>query len=1407
MLSPDELIAFAVEQIALEGVEGMETSFWLSLGWLRFHVLTICVRFWGRELICIFCLGCTIARLWEIVRLKVENLDDSMQCVAWAWLCKQSDQIIVGLNNSDQEDPRPLDTDEEDITDLMSLLEKYDDQLRVYASQDLLWRTLTGSPKEESLLGHYPFVLLCAITRAREAGITAIDVARVTKQDPRSLFSRVNVLSNLGLIKKYPVVVKKSGKTTLLISTRFARADPVSSNESTSAGTETVKLRREIMEKLKLAKNGLRQRADLRKELGMDTSRYKIKVFGRSVENLESKGYIRKVYVVRASDETAKKHSCLQFVKDFTDKDAFREEEIEFQDAADEAAENEVEKSSDIEDAIQEPFEVSENDKIQEFREEPEESPRFNRFFPLENQVYDLVESKRTTGISSMELTRSCVGRDFTRIFNTVLTKFADTSGPDGSKSSQPRHLGQYAMVRGTDNTARVSYYRYFTLPAYRTFVQRSPDEHWGEFGPIISKSVYEDLQLLSKRPNKSRYVPEIGIGMNEEGEKIPAWHGTGQTITRLHSKEVATPTKSEPSITDQPKRKRGRPRKNPINESALSRPVAVVDEASLEPEAQMELKETTVASAAVEKEPVSDSAEQDVVMVEPPTAAAAALSASSSTRKKLSIATLKKSEQVKSGMRPSSSGVSSFSIAASQRQSLILDLLEESGGVMEGGTPLLANLRSRSQNSSSTSGQLDRRTLERDTNSLINKNKIERICISTIDGQGRPTTTWILTFPHFGVDSPEVAKFKETLMVAKDGARRTNRPIEVISNEFLFYNIVPVQSKKQRARVQRRAEKALRTATLSVEQQQSASTRLKKRMEEHEGSGRGLSLLTIGEHGTSLRRRQRKIATSPLQPLSENRLPIEPDAAQLAQLSESQISAEPSSEKPRRKRGRTDIALDPISEFVRPGKKPKYVEASETRQKRAETIKEQKKNFRRIRNSTRLGHKQADCIFRAVIITRSFYGGLAKTIDWDRVSASLGEPYTAGVVQTVWPRIRQYFGGSKALSRATQRWEHTFLEAYRNDKLVNLDFEDLDIMALVKYWQDNDVDVVDDEGTVGPLANLMKDDVLRDYSFVRDESSNMWLDDVYTSVSTIKTEENLTSVPFACPQDESPRDVGAPNRVNEVKQLIKAVIATDESKYDPQSAKALLDKFGTVLCSEAVNQMEKEKMLVYTSRDLDKRVPGRNFVFSDRFNMMTKLRTEESSFQKASSFHNRLRQTFGESKGIIMSRLAPDSSMICLMDLISSRQVELVRVNVSAGKLIEGYTSRLVDREKLDCDIVLRSNADHPVPPLPSDDVPVPAVYADDGLVPGGRMWIDVLGDINKAWFLRLVNVLLMTIALRPGIPASELSRKFQCILTDTEMKDIVDWIVQKNLVELVGQKCNGYWVKEGWYHSELLD
>ncbi|KAK9375889.1 uncharacterized protein V1513DRAFT_463334 [Lipomyces chichibuensis] len=1380
MLSADELVAFTVEQIALDGVE-----------------------------------GCSITRLWEIVQLKVENLDDSLKYVVWKWLCQQNDQFIVGLNNADGEDPKPLDTDEEDMTDLASLLEKHGEQLRVFVSQDLLWRTLTGAPKEGSSLGHYPFVLLCTITRAREAGITAIDVARVTNQDPRSLFSRVNVLSNLGLIRKYPVVVKKGGKTTLLISTRFARADPVSRNENASAGTETVKLRREIMEYLKVAKNGLRQRADLRKQLGMDTSRYKIKVFGRCVENLESKGYIRKVFVVRASDESGKKHSCLQFVKEYPEKEVFREEEIEFQEVAEEAAENEGEKSSDVEDASQEPFEVSENDKIQEFQEESEQSPRFNRFFPLENQVYDLVASKRTKGISSMELTRKCVGRDFSRIFNTVLTKFADTSGPDGSKSSQPRHLSQYAMVRGSDNTARVSYYRYFTLPAYRTFVQKSPDVDWGKFGPLISKSVYADLQLLSKRPNRLRYVPEIGIGMDDEGEKIPAWHGTGNSITRLNIKEVVTPARSEPDVTDQPIRKRGRPRKDPRSELSVPLATPVIEDAALETEPQGQISETPVAPPEVEKEQASEKTpEGDVVMTEGPkddAAAATASSMSSSSKpiKKTSIATLKKSEPVKPGARSSSSGVSSFSIAASLRQSLMLQLLEEGGGVMEGGTPLLANLRDRSQNS--TSGQLDRRTLERDTNSLVNKNKLQRICISTIDGQGRPTTTWILTYPHYGVDSPEVVKFKENLMVSKDGTKRANRAIEVISNEFSFYNMVPIQSMKQRARVQRRAEKALRTTKLSTEQQQAASARLKKRMEEQEGSGHGLSLLTVGEHGISQRRRRPKVSAPPLQRRKENPSVVEPCTANAAESPEAVI-ARPSG-KARRKRGTVEAAVDPISEFVRPGKKAKSMEALETRQKRAELIKEHKKNSRRIRNTTRLGHKHADCIFRAVIITRSFYGGLAKAIAWDRVAAALGEPYTVDTLQSVWPRIRQFFGGSKALIRAAERWEHVFLDAYENDKLINLDFEYLDIMALVKYWRENDTDMVDDEDSVGLLESIMKDNALRDYTFVRDEPSSLWLDDVYISVSTVKSEESLTSVPFACRREEPLLpELHAPKRADDVKQLIKAIIATDESKYDPQSAKVLLDKFGTQRCSEAVNQMEKEKILVYTSRDLDKRVPGRNFVFSDRFNMMAKLRTEESSFNKACSFHNRLLSTFAQSKGIIMSRLAPDSSMICLMDLIAQGEVELVRVNVSAGKLIEGYTSRLVDRDKLDCDIVIRSSADRQVPSLPSVEVPVPAVHADPSegakfLVPGGRMWIDVLGDINKVWFLRLVNVVLMTIALRPGVPAAELCRKFHCMLTEAEMKDILEWIVQKDLVEFVGEKSNGYWVKQGWYHSEIYD
>ncbi|KAK9477248.1 hypothetical protein V1514DRAFT_309540 [Lipomyces japonicus] len=1314
MIQPDDLVEYIIEEIAFDGAE-----------------------------------GATISRLWELLSKREFILDDHLRNLIWTWLCDQKDRFLVGITSDTRVEPLPNN----EVRDLASLIAKFGDTLRVTVAEDILWTVLTGLPKNENSVGAYPFALLCVITRSREKGITAIEAARYTKQDPRSLFSRINTLAGLGLIKKFPVSIRKN-HTTMLINSRFFQSTQVSKMTEHYGLVEGrvldgTSLQRDILEQLKIASNGIRQRNDLRKQLSLDTSKMHFRLFSRSVRLLIQKGAIRRVYVIRASDSSHTKHLCLQYVRDLTEesiKDEIKDEDITDDDESKDISENE--------ETTRVPLELGGDVQIEEARPGIMNSASFNRFYPLETQLYDIISSSGETGVSTMDMTRLSMGRSYGKVVHGHLLKFAKT---DESKSSQPKYLADYTIIRVEDQSSKRSFLRYFNLPSYRKFCSQAQDEYWGNFSPLPHNSYPQTILELQKMPDCIRAVHSI-----VKEHIVPKPNNPDFETSLVYGK------------------KRGRPRKDALDTPRSKKEVPLSHSPAVSTYAVTEQENAAN---------IPNNSEAQNHFVHPTTTL-------STDRHSVSNDKDMSSQRDPAETPHSSNRGLGMPIAALQRQEMILKLLSESGGVMEGGVVLKKRLTD--LNSGIT---IDKKTTARDISSLIDRGKIQQICIVATAHNGRSATVWIYTYPHLTVDSPEVVKFKNNILSSREEKpKRFLKNIQTISHEFDFYYLVPQQSLEKQKIVQDRVDAALRESTaqstaLTDEQRRIASERLKVRHDNIAGEG-------IIQPP---RRRKLKHVTTVRPALEVQGLPSESNIApEISVLHRIVPSEQHLRKRSRRKRTRTND--DPISKYVRPGKKFKSIETAEAKKRRNEEYKKKSEIRKIVRNSVKLTSEDADLIYRTVIVVRSFYGGLTKAIDWDRVASSLVPTFTKDMIVSAWTRVRKRYGGANGLKRATDRWEYIFLEAYEKGAIPQIDFENIDIKQLVEMWQENDVQIFQDEDSVGLLTSIERSGSIDDYVFVRDEQNSYWLDEVHSAVSSVKFEESFSSVPFSVAATGTKDNVSVKSKeIDRVKQVIKSIIATDNSKYQPDKAKSLLDSFGPEICSEAVGVMEKEKTLVYTSRDLGKRIPGRNFIFSEKFNSLSKVRTGEDSLQKTLSFHVRLQNTFAENKGIIMSRLAPDSSMICLIDLIARNQVELVRVNVNTGKLIEGYASRLVDRDKLDCDIVLRNSIHHKIASLEARIVDIPVSYDNENqVIPGARIWVDVFGEINKYWFMRLANVILMAINLRPGIPTTELCRRHAGVLTSAETNDIVEWLRQKQLVRINHSKENGLWVQEGWYNSE---
>ncbi|KAK9463590.1 uncharacterized protein V1516DRAFT_645090 [Lipomyces oligophaga] len=1361
MAAVDETIAYLVEQIALDGVEGT-----------------------------------TLDRLWSFASQKVSLLDESLKNLFWRWLCTTEGQILV-RTVSDGGQPAEISS-ENDLLDLAKLREKYSDNIVVFATEDLIWQTLTGTLKQDSSVPEYPFALLCVITRSRETGITTFEVAKATNQDPRSMSSRVNLLISLGLVRRYPVVFNGI-RTTLLVNARFLQSKQLSNEKEPSheayMAVDAPRLRQDILNKLKSSKNNIRHRRDLLKELNLTTG-YERKSFTRSLNVLEKLGCIRRVRVIRKSENTDRSYSCIQLIKDFAGK--IKDEAVE------DLVSFEGDEYADQDDAFKDSIPISQADNSAdmsgfEFHEEDlinEDEPSglsLNRYQPFETQIYNIIAASGQKGLSSVDIYREMLGGQFKRPFDTAASKTTEPASSIKPNRIQPQNLGHYGLVRLSDNSAKVSFIRYFTVPSYYDFIGKEKDPQWGAFSSIDSKGCSPTLDALLK--GIDRIIIKQAPLIMKDGKIYK-----GSRIGSLKP----TDSKTEGRIE-----RRGRPTKAQVaarvkaaNEAAKA---AFLANQQPEPGSSKESENLKLTEFKKRNNGVESVAENSI---------------SSGSRSEI----ITETSEIQTQDMPS--------IAALARQKLVLSILEENHGVMEGGGWLLQRVRELQVHAS---GACDRRTLERDIYALIAKKQLHRICISTPTKSGTSLTKWICMAPEITVDSPAVERLKAKLLTVPEKRKITLRSLDVISDDFSLYQLESLHRKSDFKKIQRRAERAMLSVSLDEEQAKAASERLQKRMEDREGSllgstrtsssvlpkstsatspsskmdGRSWTNRILGSAAIAVSAAARSITGSSRRVLSETIAKdlISNEESDSVPVDETNSIGKVS--RKGRKRSMAENMRDPIIDFVRPGKKLRSSEASGSKKQQLDEVNNGHHVTSRVRFQLNLQPTDVDRLFRTVIIIRSFYGGAARSIDWTRVADVLGNPFTPKAAHSGWTRARKILGGNEAVLRSSARWEAIFLAAYERGEFGDLDLDKLDIPALVGFWKDNESNLVDsyvDEDTTN--AELITENETR--VFIRNSASHSWLDEVNNPISSIKVIEALTETPFICDvkgSDEAfkTQKLVSEGELDKVRQLIKAIISTEEARYDAQLAKELLEKFGVDPCSRAVSDLEHDRSVTYVSRDLEHRLPGRNFIFSDRFNSMARLRPDERILEKARDYQKILTSAFAEQKGVKMQRIAPDSSMVCILNMIGGESIELVRVDVKSGNLIEGYSSRLVDREKLDCDIVFKAPSKKKTE-LCLEKVAIPVEYDREmNVIPGCRSWVDITGEVSKIIYRRFTDVILMALSLRPGTPFSELQRRFASILTSTELSDILDWLVEKKLVECQTAKGYGYWVCGDWYCNDI--
>ncbi|KAG2733976.1 hypothetical protein G9P44_003501 [Scheffersomyces stipitis] len=429
----------------------------------------------------------------------------------------------------------------------------------------------------------------------------------------------------------------------------------------------------------------------------------------------------------------------------------------------------------------------------------------------------------------------------------------------------------------------------------------------------------------------------------------------------------------------------------------------------------------------------------------------------------------------------------------------------------------------------------------------------------------------------------------------------------------------------------------------------------------------------------------------------------------------------------------------------------------------------------RRYKSSSKFDKSDATTLFRAIVISKTFMRG---SIDFDAI-ASLFDDMDGKSVKQKWTVVRKSVGGLAAVAKGIEAFEHIIQKGIEDDLVSSEDLENIKFKFFLDLWKDSDGSVLDIEDKM-PLFRTKKENSSA-YSKVQVSESSSNLYDQLEDNSMRQKESILSGVTFFRREYKLERKEN-----DEIRTILKAMFATAEENFSQAQVKKILSEFGDDITYKASTALIKDKEVYFYATDGS----SDRFVLTDRVYNALSVKITSKFLNQATKFEDNLSEIFHARKGIILSQGILGGQVCSLLHLISNEVASLVHIDKSYK--FDGYESRLIDKEKLSCDIVVHHGKKN-----------IRAGRTSKVHVPTGRacshFWIDLNGNINDNNWKRIILAVLYYIHFRPGIPYAALHYKLHTVLGVRDYESVIKWLVESNCV--TRGEDEGLWVSSGWY------
>ncbi|KAG8632048.1 hypothetical protein KVT40_001188 [Elsinoe batatas] len=472
----------------------------------------------------------------------------------WSWLCSHKDVTPITDNAGSNAQTSELPTQRRAF-----LIKNV--TTRLTTTEDRIWHALADHGKDWKRLPKSEFQCLCVIAAHGRRGVLQPDVVQITGQDKRSVPGRTDKLAEKGYITKEPVLGGGS-KTSFLRLKKFSNeidnsvtVTTASHNARKRHADNTASVIRydhwfdAILEALRAA-DGLAPSDAIRKAAGVG-NRPHVRSLARCIKRLETTGMIKRL-VARVDLKYANKGKKLKerwvrsvkllreptqadrdvFMADMKRSSAYMqpgvvpkvdsddEDDSDLDMDMDDSAVGDLTLLDDTETILRD----VENDAAEHKDDSNYAVPSWIPDVHYSNLFYDLVASRGSKGISSMDLSNTLASPLYRRPVDDAIGRLTDEW-----QIAQPAHLRHLAIVRDTHIQGSITHYTFRTLPNY----QKAVEEGYASWEYIAQEA--SSKNALRKQPD----LDEWGFGRIAKKEfldpNLPA------TTCALSSRNLST--------------------------------------------------------------------------------------------------------------------------------------------------------------------------------------------------------------------------------------------------------------------------------------------------------------------------------------------------------------------------------------------------------------------------------------------------------------------------------------------------------------------------------------------------------------------------------------------------------------------------------------------------------------------------------------------------------------------------------------------------------------------------------------------------------------------------------------------------------------------------------------------------